>query len=97
MGRGASLTIMHVIVRGRVQGVGFRYYVREHARALRIAGWVRNLPDGSVEVLAQGSQDAVERLRAALVAGPSGARVLSVEAQGDEPVDDAMHPFGILR
>ena len=51
--------ILHAIVSGRVQGVGFRYWVKEEAEALGLKGWVRNLRDGSVEVEAEGEEDAL--------------------------------------
>jgi acylphosphatase len=88
---------MHVAVRGRVQGVGFRYYVREHARALGVSGWVRNLADGSVEVLARGESQAMERLRRLLVAGPPGSRVAAVDECREPPAQEALEPFGIIR
>ena len=53
-------------MRGRVQGVGFRWFVREAARRLDVAGWVRNRPDGSVEVEAEGTEAAIQSLRGAL-------------------------------
>jgi acylphosphatase len=67
------------IVRGRVQGVGFRWFVEREAHILGIAGWVRNNSDGSVEVLAQGSRDQVLGLRSRLRQGPRAARVDDVE------------------
>lgn len=97
MERRAPLEALHVVVRGRVQGVGFRYFVRERARALRLAGWVRNLPDGCVEVFAQGEDAALERLRAALRAGPPGARVAAVDEHAEAAQNEALEPFGILR
>jgi acylphosphatase len=97
MDGGATVEVLHAIVRGRVQGVGFRYYVRERARSLRLAGWVRNLPDGAVEVLARGERDAVERLRTAIRAGPPGARVTTVDPVTSQPVDEPHEPFGIIR
>lgn len=69
---------VHAVVSGDVQGVGFRYSARARARELGIAGWVRNLADGSVEVEAEGEAGAVERMLAWLDRGPSGARVASV-------------------
>lgn len=66
-------------ISGHVQGVGFRYFVERRARALGVRGWVQNLPDGRVEVLACGFPDALGALEAALEAGPRGARVDRVE------------------
>lgn len=76
------------VVRGRVQGVFFRQSTVERARALGVAGWVRNREDGHVEGLASGAPDALEQLRAWLGQGPPAARVESVEwlADADEPV-----------
>jgi acylphosphatase len=62
-------------VEGRVQGVGFRYFVRQAARQLGVAGWVRNRPDGSVEVLADGPPSALDELELSLREGPPGSRV----------------------
>jgi acylphosphatase len=67
------------VVRGRVQGVGFRWFVEREAHILGIAGWVRNNTDGSVEVLAQGSRDQLFALRSRLHEGPRAARVDSVD------------------
>ena len=67
------------IVHGRVQGVGFRWFVEREAHILGIAGWVRNNPDGSVEVLAMGSRDQLSGLRSRLREGPRAARVDDVE------------------
>ena len=89
--------MLHVTIRGRVQGVGFRWFVRERARALRLTGWVRNRQDGSVEVVAVGDPDSLQQLRSALGAGPQGAEVDNVEDQMEAPVAAAMDPFGILR
>jgi acylphosphatase len=67
------------IVRGRVQGVGFRWFVEREAHMLGIAGWVRNNLDGSVEVLAQGNPDQLSGLHSRLREGPRAARVDNVE------------------
>lgn len=80
---------MHCLVSGRVQGVFFRASTRKEARRLGIDGWVRNLPDGRVEVLACGPGDALEALRAWLNQGPPGARVDHVRIEfreADEPL-----------
>jgi acylphosphatase len=66
------------IVSGRVQGVGFRQFVWSQARHLPLVGWVRNLPDGSVEVVAQGPRPAIETLRLKLLQGPRYAYVADV-------------------
>jgi acylphosphatase len=71
-------------VRGRVQGVGFRWFVEREAHILQIAGWVRNNPDGSVEVLALGTGEQLAGLRSRLREGPRAARVDDVEESGAE-------------
>jgi acylphosphatase len=73
------VTRLHVAVRGRVQGVGFRWFVRETAKQLDLAGWVLNRADGSVEVAAEGSSESIHALRVALAEGPPGASVKSVD------------------
>ena len=67
------------VVRGRVQGVGFRWFVEREAHILGIAGWVRNNSDGSVEVLGIGTRDQLSGLRSRLYQGPRAARVDDVE------------------
>ena len=74
------------LVRGRVQGVGFRWFVEREAHILGIAGWVRNNVDGSVEVLAMGSRDQLLGLKSRLRAGPRAARVDEVEEAEAKPV-----------
>lgn len=66
-------------VRGHVQGVGFRWWTRSQATRLGISGTVRNCDDGSVEIRARGSAEAVARLRQLLGSGPPGARVEQLE------------------
>jgi acylphosphatase len=73
------------IVRGRVQGVGFRWFVEREAHMLGIAGWVRNNHDGSVEVLAQGTRDQLSGLHGRLREGPRAARVDAVEVSEATP------------
>ncbi len=68
-------------VLGRVQGVGFRYFTKETADNLGLTGWVRNLPDGSVEVFASGSRPALEQFMQSLKVGPIGSRVSSTRFQ----------------
>ncbi len=74
------------VVRGRVQGVGFRWFVEREAHLLGIAGWVRNNVDGSVEVLAMGTRDQLLGLRSRLRQGPRAARVDDVEESEARPV-----------
>ena len=66
-------------VRGRVQGVGFRWFVRGQAKRLDLGGYARNLPDGSVEVAAEGPATALDRLEQALRRGPPMGRVEAVD------------------
>jgi len=73
------------LISGRVQGVGFRYFAQETAAREGISGWVKNLPDRCVEVIAEGEAEAVERLERALRHGPSGARVEDVEVEDRMP------------
>lgn len=74
------------VVRGRVQGVGFRWFVEREAGMLGVAGWVRNNFDGSVEVLAMGNREQLSHLRSRLRAGPRAARVDDVEESDAQPV-----------
>ncbi|HYI66063.1 MAG TPA: acylphosphatase [Candidatus Limnocylindrales bacterium] len=84
-------------ITGRVQGVGFRWWVRRHAEALGLVGWVMNGDDErSVEVVAEGPEPALARLERLLNAGPSGARVESLEAHRG-PVSGEFDRFGIIR
>jgi acylphosphatase len=73
------------VISGRVQGVGFRYFTQEVALREGVTGWVRNLPSGQVEALAEGDAEAVTRVERALRAGPRGARVDAVDVDDEEP------------
>jgi acylphosphatase len=70
---------MRYLVRGVVQGVGFRWFVLREAHRLNVRGWVSNLPDGSVEVVADGPSGSLEQLEQALTHGPRSADVSGVE------------------
>jgi len=83
-----------IVVRGRVQGVGFRYATVSEARRLGLHGWARNAPDGSVEIIAEGAPADVQALVAWCHRGPSSARVASVQAT-DEPPDETLGQFGV--
>ncbi len=74
----AAKNARRYIVQGRVQGVGFRWFVDRKARDLKLTGWVRNLANGNVEVHAEGDEDSLEQLRSKLERGPLTARVESV-------------------
>jgi acylphosphatase len=74
------------VVRGRVQGVGFRWFVEREAHVLGVSGWVRNNADGSVEVLAQGTRAQLLGLRSRLRQGPRAARVDDIEESEVGPV-----------
>ncbi|HLH01492.1 MAG TPA: acylphosphatase [Bryobacteraceae bacterium] len=72
------------IVRGRVQGVGFRYFVQSEARALGLNGWIRNLDSGEVEVYAAGDEKSLTELAGALHKGPRMAEVRGVDEREAE-------------
>jgi acylphosphatase len=81
---------------GRVQGVGFRYFVWREAEALGVDGWVRNRADGTVEALARGATENLDRLQGRLEEGPRWSRVTSV-AVTDEPDEEVSDGFEIRR
>ncbi len=76
------------LISGRVQGVGFRFFAEAAGRREGLQGWVRNLPDGRVEIAAEGDAEAVARFESAVRQGPRGARVDGVE------VDSTYHMAG---
>ena len=80
-----DLSCLHAVVHGRVQGVGFRFFVLDSVANLRLTGWVRNRRDGAVEVLAEGSRVDLEILLACLREGPRVSRVERVETDWPEP------------
>jgi len=67
--------VLHFLVQGRVQGVGFRWFVNREAAQLDLRGWVRNTEEGEVEVVASGTPEVLAELRASLRRGPRGSRV----------------------
>lgn len=79
------------VISGRVQGVGFRWFAKDVADREGVAGWVRNLRDGTVEALVEGDAEAVTRVERALRTGPPGARVKTVV------VDDTQDPGGAYK
>jgi len=72
---------LHAVVEGRVQGVGFRYFVEETALALNLTGWVRNRWNGTVETVAEGERAILEKFLLTLQRGPRSARVSEVSSQ----------------
>lgn len=88
---------VHLTVRGQVQGVGFRWFVREAARRAGLAGWVRNLPDGSVELKAAGSDQGVAYLLSVVRRGPEHARVDEVSEVPLDTDEGLAKPFTVLK
>jgi acylphosphatase len=76
----------HLLISGRVQGVGFRYSMQREAARLGVHGWVRNRRDGSVEALVQGSEESVASLTAWARRGPAGAKVAELRVASAEPL-----------
>ena len=87
---------LQVVVSGRVQGVCFRQSTADVAAGLRLSGWVRNLPDGRVEAVAEGERPALEALLAFCRRGPPAALVEDVEATWGEATG-ALGPFSVRR
>ena len=83
--RPPGVSAVRAVVRGRVQGVGFRYTAQRQARRLRLTGWVRNNPDGTVETVFEGSRDGVDGFLDWLHEGPPGAAVRSVDSHRIRP------------
>jgi acylphosphatase len=88
---------IHLEIRGRVQGVGFRWYIVEKAEQLKLAGWVRNRSDGCVEIAAAGPADSLRILESAARTGPRGARVEEVRELAPLAAESLKQPFGISR
>lgn len=82
-----ELEELHAVVRGQVQGVGFRYFVVQQALPLGLRGYVRNESNGDVEVVAQGPRMPLERLAALLEQGPSSAYVSNVQTAWRKPTE----------
>ncbi|MFC1879340.1 acylphosphatase [Chloroflexota bacterium] len=87
---------LHVIIEGRVQGVGFRYFVEDNARSLDLTGWVRNRWNRTVEVMAEGKRENAEKLLMALYKGPRSAIVSEIKSAW-RPASGEFHSFQIRR
>jgi len=88
-------TCRRFVISGRVQGVGFRYFVQSVAVRESLTGWVRNLEDGRVETAAAGDKDAMERFERAIRQGPSSARVEHVVVDDTFPMSEHASGFHI--
>ena len=88
---------VRLLLNGRVQGVGFRWFVREAARRHRLAGWVRNRPDGSVELEVSGEDGAYNEFLGTIREGPPGARVDDVRELTSNHAETLPQPFMIIR
>lgn len=93
----AERECVRAVVTGRVQGVGFRAFTRGHARELGVDGWVRNRIDGSVELVAAGSRDAVAALIDRLHQGPPASRVDGVETEAASEAAAVGDGFSVRR
>lgn len=89
-----ALYQLHCHIKGRVQGVGFRYFVMNEAENRSLSGWVRNTDSGEVEVVLSGAKPFIESMLSALQQGPPLARILRVEFDWEEP-DPALKGFEI--
>ncbi len=88
--------VLHFLIRGRVQGVGFRWFVHREAAELNLHGWVRNTTEGTVELVAAGPEAQLAQLRRALHQGSRGSRVDQViEHQLTDTEADTLGPFQI--
>jgi len=88
---------LRLLVRGAVQGVGFRWFARETAQRLGVAGWVRNCPDGSVEIAVGGDDSRVEQFAAAIARGPHHSSVSEVSRDPLGGGEELVKPFEIRR
>jgi acylphosphatase len=88
---------VHIIVRGHVQGVGYRNWTYSQAKLLKLTGWVKNLPDGAVEITAEGPESTLQSFLTFLKTGPALAKVSSVEALWSSPSKSQYPDFQIRR
>lgn len=88
----------HLIISGRVQGVGFRYFTKKNAKSLGLNGWVKNLSNGDVETVIQGEKDRVEEMMNHLKSGPAPAKVEKIEeVDGENSTGKNYDDFSIVR
>lgn len=86
---------IEAIVKGRVQGVGFRYFVQRTAEPAGICGYVKNLPDGTVEVVAEGKPEQLDHLMSALERGPSFSSVTDIDVRREQVQAPQYNSFNI--
>ena len=92
----SAAMVRYYLVKGRVQGVGFRWFVHREAATLGLRGWVRNTESGHVEVVAAGEEAILQQLRALLAKGSRGSRVDAIEQRDLDPSEgDSLGPFEI--
>ena len=91
------MPVIHLRIEGRVQGVGFRWFVCERAFELGVAGWVKNTPSGDVELAASGDDAKLSQLESAVARGPAGAQVSSVHRLPPASGTTYPSPFRIER
>lgn len=87
---------LHTLIEGRVQGVGFRFFVQSRAEKLGVKGWVRNTFKGNVEVVAEGSRETLENLLQDLRTGPPAALVTRIEINWSAPTGE-FNTFSVTR
>ena len=91
------MNTVQYIIQGRVQGVGFRYYIKQKADELRIKGWIRNLPNGDVECVAYASSIVLDQFKTYLNEGPSLAKVVTVKIKPYQKKEsDKLENFSVL-
>ncbi len=83
--------------KGRVQGVGFRYFTRQNAYDLNIKGWVKNMHDGTVETVIYGRRENIREMMKRLMKGPRRARVTDVEELNSDDIEETFHDFSVRR
>lgn len=91
-----EISCFHAIINGRVQGVGFRYFVHDNAILVGVRGWVRNLRNGDVEVMAEGERQALDKLLVTIRRGPRSSLVMGVNVDWQPPSGEFKN-FKILR
>lgn len=87
--------IKHLLISGRVQGVGFRYFTQKNASALGLKGWVKNLPDGRVEVMAEGPNEKVDELIKKCKQGPPSSYVKDLKVETIDQKENTLPEFKI--